>query len=194
MKLPLTILIATLIVSRGQETQSSPTKTEATETKPTRSPTLPVAADAAPKRRVRTTSLDALFKLVPIGRTHEGVRYPVMEKGKLTSMVNSARMTRLDEDSIQFEDAILDQRGDEALTFYLQRAIYDRNADLLLSNQPARIESKTYEIEGDSMAFDRKTGQARLDGRVRMIIYESDPKKSAPAPAPISDQTPSPKS
>lgn len=194
MKLSITILLATLLLSNGQEAQPAPApapaKADATETKPAPS----AAPEAAPKRRVRATSLDALFKLVPIGRTHEGVRYPVMEKGKLTSMVNSARMTRLDEDSLQFEDAILDQRGDEALTFYLERAIYDRTADLLLSNQPARIESKTYEIEGDSMAFDRKTGQARLDGRVRMIIYESDPKKSAPTPEPIPDPTPAPQS
>jgi hypothetical protein len=116
--------------------------------------------------------MDALFKLVPIGRTHEGVRYPVMENGVMTSMVTSERMTRLDENNLQFEDAIIDQRGNEPLRFYLERAVYSRVSELLLSNQPARIESATYHIESDSLSFDRKNNVARLDGRVRMTIFD----------------------
>jgi hypothetical protein len=132
----------------------------------------PTPATGLPKPKA--SSLDALFRLVPIGRTHEGVRYPVMENGSLTSNVTSERMTRLDENSLRFEKAVIDQKGTDPLTFHLESAVYNRSSDLLLSNQPARIDSKTYQIEGDSLSYDRKSSVARMDGRVRMIIFDLD--------------------
>lgn len=150
--------------------------------------TKPAAAPAAAKEKAHPSSLDALFKLVDIGRTHLGVRYPVMDKGVMSSMITSERMTRLDENRLQFEDAIIDQRATDPLKFILQRAEYNRQSDQLLSNQPSRIESKTYQIEGDSMTYDRKTSVARLDGRVRMIVYEA----SAPAKPVAKDAAPTP--
>ena len=175
------------------------------------------ATPTAGMPRPKASSLDALFRLVPIGRTHEGVRYPVMENGSLTSNVTSERMTRLDENSLRFEKAVIDQKGTDPLTFHLESAVYNRSSDLLLSNQPARIDSKTYQIEGDSLSYDRKSSVARMDGRVRMIIFDLDsmqapgvttegataaPKKPAKddkaekgntkAPAPASATTPAP--
>lgn len=147
---------------------------------------------AAPPAKVRATSLDALFKLVDIGRTHLGVRYPVMDKGVMSSMITSQRMTRLDENRLQFEEAIIDQRTTDPLRFILQRAEYNRQSDQLLSSQPSRIESKGYTIEGDSMSYDRKTSVARLNGRVRMIVFETAPAAPAASPvaAPASESTP----
>jgi len=195
MKLHFPALLSSLMVGAvyAQETATPSAPEKKPDAKsaviaPAEVPATPAPATAAP--RTKNTSLDALFKLVPIGRTHEGVRYPVMEKGTLSSMVTSERMTRLDENSLQFEEAVIDQRGDEPLTFHLERATYNRASDLLLSSQPSRIESKTYQIEGDSMSYDRKSSVARMDGRVRMIIFDTDsmrksesPASAAPAPA-----------
>ena len=132
--------------------------------------------------RATTSPLDSLFKLVDVGRTHLGVRYPVIDKGILTSMVTSERMTRLDDNRLLFEDAVIDQSSgsDDTLKFILQRAEYNRQSEQLVSSQPSRIENKAYVIEGDSLAYDTKTRVARLDGRVRMIIFES-PTPAAPA-------------
>lgn len=154
--------------------------------------------------RPSTSPLDSLFKLVDVGRTHLGVRYPVIDKGVLTSMVTSERMTRMDDNRLLFEDAVIDQSSgsgsDDTLKFVLQRAEYNRQSEQLVSSQPSRIENKAYVIEGDSLAYDTKTRVARLDGRVRMIIFESptpaaitpaapaapapDPAPAAPDPAP----------
>ena len=149
--------------------------------------------------KATTSPLDSLFKLVDVGRTHLGVRYPVIDKGILTSMVTSERMTRMDDNRLLFEDAIIDQSSgsgsDDTLRFILQRAEYNRQSEQLVSSQPSRIENKAYVIEGDSLAYDTKTRVARLDGRVRMIIFESptpvapaaptpDPAPPAPSPAP----------
>lgn len=149
------------------------------------------AAPAAGLPKPKASSLDALFRLVPIGRTHEGVRYPVMENGSLTSNVTSERMTRLDENSLRFEKAVIDQKGTDPLTFHLESAVYNRSSDLLLSNQPARIDSKTYQIEGDSLSYDRKSSVARMDGRVRMTIFDLDSMKAPGASA--EGATPDPK-
>ena len=136
--------------------------------------------------RPTTSPLDSLFKLVDVGRTHLGVRYPVIDKGVLTSMVTSERMTRMDDNRLLFEDAVIDQSSgsDDTLRFILQRAEYNRQSEQLVSSQPSRIENKAYVIEGDSLAYDTKTRVARLDGRVRMIIFESPTPAAPTAPAP----------
>ena len=135
-----------------------------------------------------TSPLDSLFKLVDVGRTHLGVRYPVIEKGVLTSMVTSERMTRMDDNRLLFEDAVIDQSSgsgsNDTLKFILQRAEYNRQSEQLVSSQPSRIENKAYVIEGDSLAYDTKSRVARLDGRVRMIIFESPTPAAPVAPAP----------
>ena len=137
-----------------------------------------------------TSPLDSLFKLVDVGRTHLGVRYPVIDKGVMTSMFTSERMTRLDDNRLLFEDAIIDQssgsNSDDTLRFILQRAEYNRQSEQLVSSQPSRVENKAYVIEGDSLAYDTKNRVARLDGRVRMIIFET------PAPAPATPTAPAP--
>jgi Lipopolysaccharide-assembly, LptC-related len=146
------------------------------------SPAIPGPVKATPKGRgAPTSSLDALFKLVEIGRTHEGVRYPVLENGKMTSMVQSERMTRIDDNLLEMENAVIDQRADDPIKFYLQRATFNRKTDQLLSSQPTRIEGQTYEIEGDTMSYDRKNSVARLDGRVRMIVYDKTAPPKEPA-------------
>ena len=147
--------------------------------------------------KATTSPLDSLFKLVDVGRTHLGVRYPVIDKGILTSMATSERMTRLDDNRLLFEDAVIDQSSgsDDTLKFVLQRAEYNRQSEQLVSSQPSRIENKAYVIEGDSLAYDTKTRVARLDGRVRMIIFESRtpaaPAVPAPDPAPPAPSAPS---
>jgi hypothetical protein len=141
------------------------------------------------------SSLDALFKLVEIGRTHEGVRYPVLENGVMTSMVDSKRMTRLDENLLELEDAVIDQRSGDPIKFFLERGTFNKQTDQLLSGQPTRIEGKTYQIEGDTMSYDRKNNVARLDGRVRMVIYQTKaaaPTATQPEPAPT-EPKPAPK-
>ncbi len=140
------------------------------------------------------SNLDALFKLVPLGKTHTGVRYPVIEAGKISSMVVSERLTRLDENSLLFDNAVIDQKGTDPMTFRLQRATYSRTTDQLQSNQPAIIENKAYHIEGDSMNFDRKTNVSRLDGRVRMVIYDVAMMKAPTPAAPAETPTPAPAS
>ncbi len=158
-------------------------------------------APVRPPLRQRSTSMDALFRLVPIGRTHEGVHYPVMDGNLISALVDSERMTRIDENSLRFENAVIDQRGTDPMTFRLVSAVYNRATDQLMSTQPAVIETKSYRIEGDAMNYDRKGNVSRMDGRVRMTIFDLDdaektetkePKKAPaqPNPAPPSPATP----
>ncbi len=213
--LPLTISMALISTAQEAKTLSTPAQPSATKPTAPAAPTTtssepaPSAASAStvkPSARVRGqgSPMDALFKLVEIGRTHEGVRYPLFEDGIMTSMVISERMTRLDDNLLEMENAVIDQRADDPIKFYLQRATFNRQTDQLLSSQPTRIEGKAYEIEGDTMSYDRKNNVARLDGRVRMIVYETKAKEPvkptdgvAPAPPPASrpaiEKAPAPK-
>jgi hypothetical protein len=196
----LLLTIGMALISPAQEAKPPGVPAQPSATKPATKaaatpPAAPTPAPAAPAKlhpKVRSqgsSPLDALFKLVEMGRTHEGVRYPLFEDGVMTSMIISERMTRRDENLLEMENAVIDQRADDPIKFYLERATFNRQTDQLLSSQPTRIEGKTYEIEGDTMSYDRKNNIARLDGRVRMIVYDTkakqppaDAKPAKPAP------------
>ena len=96
--------------------------------------------------------------------------------------------TRLDENHIAFRKArfLAFDEGAEDPTratsaAWLEQGIFDVQNDLLLSDQPVRIDREGMQIEGDRMLHDRKTGLTRLTGRVRMRFYAAEP---APSPAP----------
>jgi hypothetical protein len=158
----------------------------------------PPAVGAARTAPPLMSSMDALFKIIPVGRTHEGVRYPVMDGNRISAVVDSEFMTRIDENNLQFENAVIDQRGEDPVVFHLTKAVYNRQLDQLMSTQPAMIESRTYRIEGDSLNYDRKNNVSRMDGRVRMTIFdaasfgnatpqpgkEKEPEKKSPPAAP----------
>jgi hypothetical protein len=170
-------------------------------------PAKPVAggapgAAAAPSQipKPPTTSLDALFKLVPEGKTHEVVAYPVMENGVMASFIQSERMTRLDDNCLRFENAVIDQKGEKPMTFRLVSAVYNRSTDQLMSTQHSVIENADYTIEGDTMNYDRKSTTSRMTN-IRMTIFNmqglgGDPAaagKSQDAKEPAATDSPDPK-
>lgn len=166
--------------SGGADKQANPTQSGAPGV------VVPAVPPPAPKP-LQTTSLDSLFKLVPEGRPHKGLRYPVMENGNITSFIQSERMTRIDENSLQFEDAIIDQKGETPMKFKLVRAVYNRVTGQLMSNQHSVIENADYTIEGDSLNYDRKSTVSRMTN-IRMTIYNMSGLSGTPetTPAPVS--------
>jgi Lipopolysaccharide-assembly, LptC-related len=151
--------------------------------------------------------------MLPIGRSHRGVHYPTyrpLPAGRvesvpvpgeesqagiaapLDSLFESDIMTRLDEDHVQFDHAKWVQYGETpeaggkpqpSMILEIERGIYDLKNNILMTNQPVKIENPKFVIEGDAMLHDRASGLTRLTGRVKMSFY-SDPEPEATEPAP----------
>jgi len=159
--------------------------------------------------------------LMPAGRSHRGVHYPMYRKilpdspaaapdvpvptaadpgastgqtAPLESLFESDIVTRLDDDHVQFDRAKWIQYeakppGDPtlspAMTLEIERGVYDLKSEILMTNQPVRIENRQFLITGDTMLHDRASGLTRLTGRVKMTFYNEEPE---PAKAKIPAQ------
>lgn len=149
-----------------------------------------------------------LDKLVPPGRAHEGLRYPLYSDGKSDkvpaqeSEFRSERVSRLDETWIQFEKVQFLSFGNPAApdtatrTIFLEEAIYDLRHDLLFTGAPVKIEDQAMSIHSGAMLHDRATGLTVFSGGVELYLHEepdaAPPAAAVPAPAPI-PENPTPK-
>lgn len=188
-------------------------------------PLLP-EGDAAPpftpsREEANRNKLNALL---PTGSTHRGVYYPSFRAvlpdpevndpltggplgvdAPLDSLFKSDTVTRLDDDHVQFDNAhwvqfdqtpAADGSPKPTMKLDIERGVYDLKTQILMTNQPVRIENQQLIIVGDSMLHDRVSGLTRLTGRVRMTVFQEEPSPAAapgkPEPtAPQQDQKPS---
>jgi predicted flap endonuclease-1-like 5' DNA nuclease len=181
---------------KAEKAASEQIKTAAKESA-SAEPAKPDATGAASKApRVRRDPMDDLFRILQVGRTHEGVEVPFSKDGVLSTYLTSATMTRLDPENIQFVDAKIDQISDKML-MTIPRGVYHKTLDQLHSEVPCTVESPDYRMEGDKLMVDRKSNIYCMEGRVRFMYFGaksllSDPGKPAPAssPAPAASSAP----
>ena len=185
------------------------------EDDPASPPLLPgVSADGSRGMDLMTRA--RMDMMVPVGRSHRGVHYPMYRpveternaraplQGALTgvtaplaSLFESELVTRLDNDHVQFDRATwvqfdekpaADGTAKPTMTLEIERGIYDLKNEILMTNQPVRIENQQFIITGDTMLHDRASGLTRLTGRAHMTFYNEEPA----APAAASDAAPTP--
>ena len=151
----------------------------------------------APVRRM-------LDKLVAVGRSHEGLRYPIYSDGKMKGApareaeFQSERVSRVDETWLRFTKAVFQSFGNSAApdaptrTVALEDAIYDLQYDLIFTGRPVAIEDESGSIHSGAMLYDRTTGMTIFSGGVELYLYEEPdaaaPAAAAPASAPIPDK------
>ena len=173
---------------------------------------LPAAAVGA-ARGLDVLSRSRLDMMMPSGRSHRGVHYPMYRPvatdravldpvlggvagvtAPLESLFESELMTRLDEDHVQFDRAqwvqydetpAADGSAVASMKLEIERGVYDLKNEILMTSQPVRIENRQFVIEGDTMLHDRASGLTRLTGRVRMTFYQEEPAASVTAAAPL---------
>lgn len=168
---------------------------------------LPPAAGGT-SRGMDVLSRSRLDMMMPSGRSHRGVYYPMYRPvatdrtvldpvlggvagvtAPLASLFKSEVMTRLDEDHVQFEGAqwvqfeekpAVDGSAAPAMKLEMARGVYDLKNEILMTSQPVRIENRQFVVEGDTMLHDRSSGLTRLTGRVRMTFFQDEPEPSPP--------------
>jgi hypothetical protein len=143
--------------------------------------------------------LARLNRLVPEGRAHEGLRYPMYRERDdkpgpvLRSLFESRRVSRMDESHLRFEGAVFssfeDVRspGKATRTVSFVEATYDLAQDLLFSNAPVRIDDRQMSIHCGGMLHDRVTELTIFTGGVELFLHERPKKKPTAAPAAAAD-------
>lgn len=180
-------------------------------------PLLPLpTADSS--RGMDVLSRARLDMMVPTGRSHRGVHYPIYRPvvtertasdsapgpvagvtAPLESLFESDLVTRLDEDHVQFDRAkwvqyeeqmAADGSARPTMTLEIERGVYDLKNEILMTNQPVKIENRQFIIEGDTMLHDRASGLTRLTGRVKLTFFNEESESGAKPAAPGSQPSP----
>ena len=172
-------------------------------------PSLLPAAPAEGARGMDLMTRTRMDMMVPVGRSHRGVHYPmylpvetdrtIMDPllggiagvtAPLASLFESELVTRIDDDHVQFDRAkwiqfdktpTADGRGKPTMSLEIERGVYDLKNEILMTNQPVKIENQQFLITGDTMLHDRASGLTRVTGRVHVTFYNEEP---APPPLP----------
>jgi hypothetical protein len=169
-------------------------------------PEAPEEWDFSKGRGLDPVMLERLDLLVPEGRAHEGLRYPVYRDSReapgpaLESLFESRRVLRADETHLQFEGAVFStfddaKKPDTATrTVSFINAIYDLQLELLYTSSPVKIDDRQMSIHSGGMIHDRATGLTIFTGGVELYLHEppAKPEPAAPAPSPEPDNNPQP--
>ncbi len=150
-------------------------------------------------RGVSRALMERLDLLVPPGRAHEGLSYPVFtdrtEKGPpfRKSLFKTTRMLRMDASHLRFKEAVFssfdDRKSPETATRTVKSAdlIYDLVHDFIFTNTPIQIDDRDLSIHSGAMLHDRATGLTIFSGGVSLYFAEPVPDKvpaATPPPAP----------
>ena len=180
-------------------------------------PTNPASAG----RGIDLMSRARLDMMLPNGRSHRGVHYPAYRKtegkrpgettvpegtggttAQLESLLESDVVTRLDDDHIQFDRAkwvqfdekpAADGAAPPSMTLEIERGVYDLKHEILMTNQPVKIENKQFIIEAGSMVHDRATGLTRFTRAKMSFFQDPEPADENPSGTPDAIPTAAPK-
>ena len=147
-------------------------------------------------------AIDSMCKMIPEGRRNLKVHYPGFDKGRPSSLVTAAAMTRVNPQEMFAEKLRIDLYGKEEkdnMRVDLKTGTYHMDTKLLTSNEHSRVSRADFKIDGDAMEFDMGSSQGKMIGNVRMVIYDSSSfnsqKTDKPEPSPADEKpatTPAP--
>jgi hypothetical protein len=132
-----------------------------------------LAQTAAPKN---TQTLITNFP-IPVHEKGDGVGFPYWEDGKLKMRFNVDVMERTDLEHVEMTNAKIityddDQNTD--LILLLPVSVLDLTTRILTSDKPFVLKKTDFEMMGDSLQLDTFTRQAKILGKVKMVIYNFD--------------------
>jgi hypothetical protein len=195
---PRTVALAMLLLAgaavclRAQEpAPEAPTKSGKTA-RPDRAV---VPADANDEPAADTHALGAVGKVLPIGEKNLNVKIPSFKDGIPSSTVRAESMTRVDTENMAMERMDIRMFGKthkDDVRIQLVTALYHMPSQILSSEQRSRVSREDFDLQGDSMIFDTRTGQGKMVGNVRMVIFDTaslmSQKKDSGESGPASDK------
>lgn len=121
-------------------------------------------------------------QMIPQGSRSRGVRIPAFDgTGKPSSLIVADAMTRIDDTQLFCEKMVIQvfaAKKEEDMRIDLKTGTYNMDEQMLTSEDRSRVSRPDFQIEGNSMVYDTKTGQGKMVGNVEMIIYDADSAKA----------------
>ena len=115
---------------------------------------------------------------IPKGHDSKGLKIPYYgAHRKLQMMFTIGVASRLDDDHVRMSDLqveTFDDAGAKEMLITLPTSVLDLNTRVLTGKSSVTIKRSDFEVTGDTMEFDTKTKNGRIEGRVRMLIYNLD--------------------
>lgn len=109
------------------------------------------------------------------GRSAADVRLPDMDlTGKLLSLLQAEKATRLDEDRVRFEGMHLDFNkpdGKDDFHVVMPASVMNLKTHIISSDDPVTVRTQDFELTGEKMEFNTVEREGRLTGNVRMVIH-----------------------
>lgn len=152
-------------------------------------PLIPSSAKAEDPAAQTQQGLGAFGKVLPVGEKNIDVKIPSFRDGIPSSTVRAYSMTRMDDENMAMERMdirLYGQTHEKDVRIQLVTALYHMPSQILSSDSRSRVSRDDFNIEGDTMIFDTRTGQGKMIGNVRMVIHDADsltPQKKTDTPA-----------
>lgn len=112
---------------------------------------------------------------VPKGRSAFGAKIPSYDAmGKLLSMIDSAKMTHIDDEHVQMDGMKFDMNeadGKDEYHVEMPTCVLNLKTNILTSDQPVVIRTKDFELTGEKAVFNTVEQTGELQGHVHMIIH-----------------------
>jgi len=130
-------------------------------------------AQTAPAAKNDAQTLITNFP-IPVHEKGDGVGFPYWEDGKLKMRFNVEVMERKDLEHVAMTNAKIityddDQNAD--LILLLPVSVLDLTTRILTSDKPFVMKKTDFELMGDSLQLDTLGRQAKIFGKVKMVIY-----------------------
>jgi hypothetical protein len=164
------LFLATATVSMAQQpaASASPTPQAAQATQAT--------ASASPAASAGDDD-SAIEMPVPPGAPVKDIRIPQYgPDGKLTTFFFAKQATKTDDDHIAMEGLSIDAYNTDGTKFdvELPKSILDLKTRILTGDSSVFINRDDFQIEGDAVEFHIKSRFAKITGKVKMTIYNTD--------------------
>ena len=120
------------------------------------------------------------------GKSAANIRIPDLDlTGKLLSLLQAQKATRLDEDRVRFEEMKLDfnkPNGKDDFHVVMPASVMNLKTHIISSDDPVRVSTQDFELTGEKMEFNTVEREGRLTGKVRMVIHNLKQLAGAQAP------------
>ena len=125
---------------------------------------------------------------VPKGRTALKARIPSYDAlGKLLSVIESAKMTNIDNEHVQMDQMKFDMNeanGKDEYHVIMPTCVLDLKTNIITSDEPVVIRTKDFELTGDKVQFNTVEQTGELQGHVHMVVHNFKPVVIPGQPAP----------
>lgn len=133
------------------------------------------AAQAKPSEVV-TDAMTSFCKLLPLQVDNFNARIPSFTNGALTSLMLADTLTRRDDDNIDMKNLRITMKGTEGapdLHVNMKTATYHMPSKVIYSMERSEVNRSDFDLKGDVLVFDTRSGQGKMSGHVKMTIFDT---------------------